>query len=188
MRVVRSSRLSFDLRTPFYYESARVGDGTETTPARPRPTNTPRGCLSKVALAGGAPPRSAANRSRSPPPVSGACPSRRARDACRHHHTSVGRAKGSVRSYVRPGSRGGSATGAPEYRRAVRAGGLACPCPRKWGLLERVVVAPPPRTPAYQRVRGGANTSSERGLGARCEVLACVRARLEAVQLGSMRA
>ena len=69
-----SSRLSFDLRTPFYYEYAKVGDGTGTTPARPRPTNTPRGCLSIVALANPrTPPLATARCSRPPPPHRGAC-------------------------------------------------------------------------------------------------------------------
>ena len=63
---------------------------------------------------------------------------------------------------VGPGAGGDLLQGPPRTERAVRTGGLARPCPRKWGFLERVVMAPPPRTPAYQRVRGGANTSSKR--------------------------
>ena len=48
---------------------------------------------------------------------------------------------------VGPGAGGDLLQGPPRTERAVRTGGLARPCPRKWGFLERVVMAPPPSNP-----------------------------------------
>ena len=168
------SRLSFDLRTPFYYEYARVGDGTGL-PARPCPIHAPRGCLSIVSLAIGLPLRLA-----DPLPHAPSAHWRMSRPGGRESRAGTSGLrldvpKGPFATTRSPGAGEATARRGPQLTHAqlMRTGRVGWPLPTlRWGFLGAGSDDPPPSNPGLP-----AGTWGGRHLLRCCERLAWSRSR-----------
>ena len=96
--------------------------------------------------------------------------SRRARDACRHHQASVGRAEGSSRTHAGAQEPGGlPLSRGPRWvppRLWREWAGLTVPCPLDVGLLGAGSESPPPSNPGLPAGKGRGASTSSNGSGA----------------------